>query len=271
MSLDAYLERIGHDGPVRADADTLVAIHRAHLLAIPYENLEIQLGRENLLSEDAFVAKLVHGQRGGWCYEMNGFLTASLRPNGVRVTRVGGAVARDILADKAIGNHMVGLVDLERRYVVDVGLGDGPLEPFPLEERVWSEAALSFRLERLDDAWWRFHNHEHGLAASFDFTEEPRELGWYQEMCTTLQTEDFSPFVQYAIASRRKASGLRALRDTTHFEVRDGQLRQTEIANGADYVAALAEILGHDLGDEAKTLWRTVEPRAARRIESVRG
>lgn len=270
-SLDAYLQRIGDSGPLKTDADTLVRIHRAHGLTIPYENLEIQLGRESPLDEASFADKLVGRARGGWCYEMNGLLTMSLRRAGFRVTRVGGAVARNILGDAIIGNHMVGLVDLDRRYVVDVGLGDGPLDPFPLEERAWNEGKMQFRLERLDAAWWRFHNHEHGLAKTFDFTEEPRELGWYQDMSTALQTDETSIFRQYALASRRTPDGFHALRDTTHFDLRDGKMEQTEISDGNRYLAALAAILGADLGDEARTLWEIVDARAARRVRDAAG
>ena len=269
MALDAYLERIGHAGRVRTDADTLCAIHRAHILAIPYENLEIQLGRENLLSEDAFVSKLVDGRRGGWCYEMNGLLTLALRQIGFKVTRVAGAVGRSMLADEAVGNHLVGLVDLDRRYVVDVGLGDGPLEPFPLEEREWREGKLAFRLERLDQTWWRFHNHEHGMARNFDFSEEPRELDWYQPKCSQLQTADISTFVQYAIVSRRSAGGFQALRDTSHLQLLDGEMTRRELTSGVEYATLLREILGHDLGAEAETLWRRVQPRAAAREETA--
>jgi len=267
--LDDYLARIGHLGPVRVDAATLTAIHRAHITAIPYENLEIQLGRRNLLAEDAFVEKIVKRRRGGWCYEMNGLLTRALREVGFSVTRVGGAVAREILGEGAAGNHMVGLVDLERRYVADVGVMDGPLEPFPLEERSWKEGRLEFRLERLADGWWRFHNHAHGAARSFDFTEEPRDLGWYQDMCTALQTQDSSPFVQYAFASRRSASGFHSLRDATHFHVRDGELTKREIASVDDYRAVLASILGADFGHESETLWRRVSERAAERARKA--
>ena len=55
--LDAYLERIAYTGSVKPATDVLFDLHRAHITAIPYENLEIQLGRENLLSEHAFFAK----------------------------------------------------------------------------------------------------------------------------------------------------------------------------------------------------------------------
>jgi N-hydroxyarylamine O-acetyltransferase len=263
--LDDYLARIGHAGPLRRDSRTLFEIHRAHISAIPYDALDIQLGREKALAEDAFFENLVRRRRGGWCYEMNGLLTRVLRELGFSVTRVAGAVARDSLGEQAVGNHLVGLVDLDRRWVADVGLADGPLDPFPLEERRWSEGRLEFRLERLPDGWWRFHNHVHGLARSFDFTEEPRELSWYQDMCTALQTQDFSPFVQYAIASRRSATGYEAVRDTSHFHVADGELTRRELTDAADYRRVLASILGIDLGDDVAALWRKVEPRAAER------
>jgi N-hydroxyarylamine O-acetyltransferase len=267
--LDAYLARIGHQGALRVDSATLVAIHRAHVTAIPYETLEIQLGRENRLAEDAFVEKLVHRRRGGWCYEMNGLLTSALREAGFAVTRVAGAVARDALGAEAVGNHLVGLVDLERRYVVDVGLMDGPLEPFPLEERRWSEGPLEFRLERLADGWWRFHNHAHGLARSFDFSEDPRELAWYQAMCTALQTQETSPFVQLAFASRRSAGGFRALRDATYFDLASGDMSQRPVRDGADYRALLTEILGVDLADETDRLWGKIAARAAARAAAA--
>jgi N-hydroxyarylamine O-acetyltransferase len=269
LVLDAYLARIGYPGSVRVDATTLTAIHRAHITTIPYENLEIQLGRGNALAEDAFAEKLVTRRRGGWCYEMNGLLTRALREIGFSVTRVGGAVARESLGEGAVGNHLVGLVDLERRYVVDVGLMDGPLEPFPLEERSWSEHHLTFRLERLADGWWRFHNHPHGLARSFEFTEEPRELGWYQDMCTALQTQDSSPFVQFAFASRRSGSGFESLRDATHFQVHDGELTKRDIESGGDYCGVLARILGTDLGEESELLWRRIARRVAERARAV--
>jgi N-hydroxyarylamine O-acetyltransferase len=263
--LDGYLARIGYGDAVGVDERTLFGIHRAHITSIPYENLEIQLGRENVLGEDAFFDKLVRRRRGGWCYEMNGMMTAALRRIGFRITRVGGAVARELLGDVMVGNHMVGLADLERRYVVDVGVMDGPLEPFPLEERRWNEGELAFRLERLPDGWWRFHNHAHGLARSFDFTEEPRELGWYQAMSTALQTQDSSPFRQYAFASRRFADGFDSLRDATHFHVEHGDLTKRELADGAEYAARLREILGVDLGGEIDGLWGRIAARVRER------
>lgn len=265
MSVAAYLDRISYSGPTTVTRETLWGIHRAHILAIPYENLEIQLGRENLLSEPAFRDKLVESRRGGWCYEMNGLLTSVLRELGFATTRVSGAVAREFVGDDAMGNHLVGIVDLDRRYVVDVGLCDGPLDPFPLEEGEWKEGALSFRLERLDERWWRFHNHSFGLAPSFDFTEEPRTLSWYGDKCTSLQTDPSSIFTQLALACRRNERGARTLRDTTYIEVCDEERSERVIESSAEYASALAGILGTDIGDDAERLWKKVDARARAR------
>lgn len=265
MSVAAYLERIAHTGSTSVDRETLYGIHRAHMLAIPYENLEIQLGRENVLTEAAFHDKLVGNRRGGWCYEMNGLLTTVLRGMGFAVTRLGGAVAREFVGDAAIGNHMVGVVDLDRRYVVDVGLSDGPLDPFPLEESEWQEGALVFRLERLDERWWRFHNHQHGLAPSFDFSEEPRALAWYADMSTNLQTDPTSIFKQLALACRRNVRGVEALRDTTYIEVVEADRSERKIESCDEYRSILRRILGEDLGEEAEMLWKKVDARARER------
>jgi N-hydroxyarylamine O-acetyltransferase len=265
--LDGYFERIGYGGPTRPDLATLTAIHRAHLAAIPYENLEIQLGREKTIDEDAFFDALVMRRRGGWCYEMNGLLTTMLRALGYRVRRVGGAVARSRFPDDAVGNHMVGLVDIEgTRFVADVGLGDGPLEPFELTESAWTEGDLTFSLERLDDGWWRFQNHEHGLAPDFDFTEEERPLDWYRPKCAQLQVDPHSPFVNYAMTFRRTPTGARSLRDTWLIEV-DGSTRtERRIEDEREYRTVLTDLLGCDLGDELTGLWHRARDRDLQRL-----
>jgi hypothetical protein len=67
MQLDAYLARIGYAGALRPDLATLCALHRAHLLAIPYESLDMHLGRRLTLDLAQIFAKLVDARRGGWC------------------------------------------------------------------------------------------------------------------------------------------------------------------------------------------------------------
>src|SRR5262249_18712331 len=72
MDLSAYLRRIRYEGEASPDRATLDAVQRAHLLAIPYENLDVQLGRRRTTDPQQAFDKLVTQGRGGWCYEMNG-------------------------------------------------------------------------------------------------------------------------------------------------------------------------------------------------------
>src|SRR5690349_13822179 len=99
MQLSAYLDRIGYGGPVRADLATLKALHRAHLLTIPYENLDVQLGRRVTTDPADAYDKIVRRGRGGWCYEMNGLFAWALGEIGFSVIRMAGAANRELLGD----------------------------------------------------------------------------------------------------------------------------------------------------------------------------
>ena len=83
----AYLDRIGYSGPTEPTAETLVALHRAHMLAVPFENLDIHLGRRNVLDPEHVFDKVVRRRRGGWCFELNGLFALLLETLGYTVTR----------------------------------------------------------------------------------------------------------------------------------------------------------------------------------------
>ncbi len=90
----AYLDRIGLAGPVAPTAAALRELQRRHVLAVPFENLDIHLGNPIVLAEPALLAKIVDRRRGGFCYELNGAFAALLAALGYGVTllaaRVGG-------------------------------------------------------------------------------------------------------------------------------------------------------------------------------------
>ena len=65
MEVDRYLERIGYAGPREPTLDTLTALHRAHMLTVPFENLDIALGRPLVLDPEQNYAKIVERRRGG--------------------------------------------------------------------------------------------------------------------------------------------------------------------------------------------------------------
>jgi len=203
MTLDAMLHRIGHEGPVTPDAPTLLALHRAWRQTVPYENLDIQLGRPVSLDPGALYDKLVRRRRGGYCYEQNAGLAMLLRRAGFEVTMAEGGVLRESRGNAMWGNHNVLLVDLDgQRWLADAGIGDGFLEPLPLREGPYTQGEFTYRLEQLTPETWRFHHRPGGTIVSYDFRLQPREPADFAARSHELSTSAASPYVSTLIAAR---------------------------------------------------------------------
>jgi len=113
FDLDAYLHRIGLGGRPKPTLEALAVIVGAHCLAIPYENIDVLLGRPPKLDMASLQAKLVSGRRGGYCFEQNLLLRAALRALGFRATGMLARVVRGFPADAPMNaSHMVVRVDL---------------------------------------------------------------------------------------------------------------------------------------------------------------
>lgn len=202
MRLDDYLERIGLAGPPDQERTptlaTLQAVHRAQAHAIPYEGLDIQQGVPLDLDPERIFDKLVTRRRGGWCYETNGLLGWALGQLGFEVRRCVAGVYRRERGDAALGNHLTLIAFLDQPWLCDLGLGDGLRGPIPLTEGLHHDGKLSFRLERLPDGYWRFHNHPLGAPETFDFSETPADEAIFLRQNAYLQSDPGSHFVQNA-------------------------------------------------------------------------
>ncbi len=258
MELAAYLDRIGLDTVPRADLAGLRTLHRAHLRAIPYENLDVPLGHPVTIEIPAIYDKLVTRRRGGWCYEMNGLFGWALEELGFDVTRATGAVERSARGPASEGNHLVLKVELEEgTYLADVGFGDGPLDPFRVAARRFSINGFPFSISQIDAEWWRLHNHPAGGAPNFDFHLAPAKEAQLAAQCQWLQTSEDSPFVQNAIVMRHVADGLVVLRGRVLRGITPGSVAEMIIDDADSYVETLRESFGLDL-PEAASLWPAI-------------
>ena len=192
MNLDAYLARIGLSHRPPATLGGLTAIHRAHLTAISYENIDVQLGRTVTIERPAIYDKIVGRRRGGWCYEMNGILGWALGKLGFKVTRVTGAVMRAAAGDAKNGNHLVLRVELpEGIFLADVGFGDGPRDPIRIVPGPFTSHGFAFELSRQGGDWWR-------LVASLFL-----HFGMLHLSMNMLAMWVLGPFVELALGFRR--------------------------------------------------------------------
>jgi N-hydroxyarylamine O-acetyltransferase len=135
LDLDAYLQRIGYAGSHTPSRATLDALHLAHATHIPFENLDILLGRPIRLDLASLQAKLVAGRRGGYCFEQNRLFAAALEALGFAVTPL---AARVRFGTTSIlpRTHMTLQVEVDgSRVLADVGFGVfGLLLPVSLEQ-----------------------------------------------------------------------------------------------------------------------------------------
>ena len=264
FDLDAYFSRIGYNGPRTPNVETLIGVHRAHLLAIPYENLDIQSDVPVSMEIGAIFEKIVRSGRGGWCYEMNGLLGAALETLGFQVTRLAGGVHRAKVGDAAFGNHLVLKVNLDEPWLCDAGFGDGLREPIPLAEGVYTQGPFQFRLERLPDGIWRFHNHDRGSAPSFDVVDAPADEELLSSTCHRLQTAADSNFVLNAVAQRHVADGLAVLRGRVFRELSAAGTIGRVIQSEDEFARILEDVFDLRLANTA-ALW----PKIVARHEQV--
>lgn len=155
IDLAAYFERIGFSGPARPapTLDTLRALHLLHPQAIPFENLDVLIGRPVRLDLESVQRKLVESRRGGYCYEHNLLFRSVLQTLGFRVRSFAGRVlwGRDA-PEMPARTHMLLLVDLdEGTFLTDVGFGGMTLSA-PLALQTGLEQITPHGAFRLDDA-----------------------------------------------------------------------------------------------------------------------
>lgn len=137
LDLDAYFERIGWSGSTRPDMDTLAALLRAHMSRIPFENLDVLLGRRIRLDLEGLQQKLVRSRRGGYCFEHGTLFAAVLESLGFRLRRHTARVTMVVPRSESPRTHMLLTVALaEGTFVVDPGFGSlAPPFPVPLPDR----------------------------------------------------------------------------------------------------------------------------------------
>jgi N-hydroxyarylamine O-acetyltransferase len=237
VDLDAYLLRIGAPRPLAPSLDALARLQAAHVAAIPFENLDLLLGRGIRLDLESLQAKLVADRRGGYCFEHNTLFQAVLQSLGFAVTPLAARVRAGATAPRA-RTHMVLRVDLaEGPFVVDVGFGgDGPLLPVPLDEgrEVWIGAS-GHRMRREGPAWVLEGDAGEGFSDLYVFTLEPQLPVDYEMANHFTSTHPSSSFLRTLTAQRSLPERSIVLRDR-ELRVREGRLTEVTSIRDPDHL-----------------------------------
>jgi len=246
MDLRTYLARIRYEGSLVPSAETLRPLHRTHLMSVPFENLSIHAAEPIVLDDAALYEKIVRRGRGGFCYELNGLFAALLHAMGFRVSMLAAEVAN---AEGRYGpnfDHMALLVELEERWLADVGFGDSFLEPLRLDLGVEQvEGDRAYRIEPHGDRLVLARREASGpWTSQYRFGLEPHVYADYAAMCHYNQTSPESSFTRRRICSRATPDGRVTLSGLKLIVTSRGERQERELSGEAEYAEALREHFG---------------------------
>jgi N-hydroxyarylamine O-acetyltransferase len=246
LDLDAYLERIGYRGPVEPTRGVLDELHLGHVTRIPFENLDILLGRPIALDLPALEAKLVRDRRGGYCFEQNTLFKSALEALGFRITALAARVRAGTTQIRP-RTHMLLRVDLpEGAFVADVGFGgDGLLHPIRLAEgsETWVGRA-GHRLRREGDLWVLEGNAGGDWADLYAFTLEPHHPVDFEMGNHFTSTYPRSAFLLNLVVQRSWPEGRAILRNRELVVREDGASRATFIRDPEHLLEVLDSVFG---------------------------
>ncbi|MEV0252618.1 arylamine N-acetyltransferase [Nocardia sp. NPDC050712] len=256
LDLDAYFARIGFDGERKPGVRTLQRLVYLHTTSIPFENLEIILGRGIDLDLNTLQDKMIRRRRGGYCYENVQLLAAALERLGFGVTGLSGRVTLGAQSARPATHALLRVTtsDDDRVWLVDVGFGAGPLQALELVDSPAEIAAgeWRFRLERtrgeLDGELWVLHQFgRDGWVDRHAFTLNPQYRIDFRVGNHFVSTSPHSPFTTRPFVQRFHP-GVHYVLDDLSFsaEYPDGSVEVREV-RPAELPQLLSEVFDIDL------------------------
>ncbi len=250
MNISAYLKRVGYRGPLRPSVEVLCRLHRKHLLSVPFENLDIDLGRPIILGNEAFYKKIVEQGRGGFCYELNGSFANLLKASGFRVSMLSARVAKENGGFTPEFDHMALVVRLKERWLADVGFGNSFVEPKRVDRtNPQKDDREVYRITpmaggRLVSQW----DEERNLwKPQYVFRLRPRQLEEFVPRCRYQQASPNSHFRKGRMCTRLTTEGRVTLTDKKFIETRGNRRVERPLASEKEFNGLLKRRFAIDL------------------------
>jgi N-hydroxyarylamine O-acetyltransferase len=254
FDLDAYLARIGYRGERAPTLATLREVQWRQVTAIAFENLSSLAGEPVPIELPALQAKLVHGRRGGYCYEQNVLFAAALMRLGFAVTGLAARVVWNAVPGAANPrSHMLLRLELaEGNFIADTGFGGaslpGPLQlltdvaqPTPIESYRLAGHAEGYQLEVQLPGEWK---------PVYVFDLQPQQFVDYQMANWFVSTHPHSRFVQTLMVARPEGRRRRTLLDAElGLREVDGSVERRRLGSVGELRLTLAGLFGIDVPD----------------------
>jgi N-hydroxyarylamine O-acetyltransferase len=227
-----YLQRIDFTGAAALNPDTLCQLMRCQLRAIPFENLDVQAGKIVSIVPEDIVNKIVYGQRGGYCYEVNSLFAMALAALGFEYDLIG---ARPMFyPQRRPRSHMVLMVKLgEERWLCDTGFGSfGLRAPVGLHQvgQVIQQDNETFMLDKNERGEFVLKALVKGeWANQFGFDLQPMEMIDFMPVNYYNSTHPDAVFVQRYLVMQQRPDGRTLLSGNQLKQLRGDQETVTEI------------------------------------------
>lgn len=249
FDFDAYLARLGirAESALSPTGETLTTLQRAHLAAIPFENLDIMLGRGVRVDLASIEGKLVSARRGGYCFEHGQVFGAALERVGFTVDRLLARVWRpDVVNARTHLTLRVRSDNEKTAWLADVGFGSGPPGPVPLggtgplEIDGWTYEVAdcgprAFQLRELQgDQWVTLYTVE-------EATVHPVDIEMSNHFTSTFPG---SWFTHQPVIARRDPDAIRSLLGRVYTVTRRGHVKERRELDDREWADALGSVFG---------------------------
>jgi N-hydroxyarylamine O-acetyltransferase len=269
--VNRYLRRLGLDDPGLPTPAGLAAIHRAQVERVPYNTIDIHLGRTTTVDPYEAFDRVVATGRAGYCFHLNGALSVLLSALGydVRWHRGGVWSGPEEVPLVPYANHLALTVhrlpsehNPDGVWLVDAGLGDALHEPLPLLAGPVRQGPFAYRLDPSPvlPNGWRFHHDPVGSFRAMDFEPNLAEPADFVTSHRELSTSPESPFVRFISVQRRDAAGTDKLISATLRRNEGAEVTEWVLRSRSEWYEVLADLFGLRLddadSDERDALWR---------------
>lgn len=264
LDLDAYLARVGLTGALEPTGATLAALHRAHVDAIAFENLDVFLGRGVRVDLGSVQAKLVAARRGGYCYEHGVLFAAVLERIGYQVDRLLARIGYKPRFPRPRTHMTLHVTGRDGQWLADVGFGAGLLEPLPWDAggRPHRQGGWTYRIAAPEAGTWVTQQASGGDWLDLYTIEPDRQHASDVEMSNHYtSTHPRSPFTGHAIVMRKTADVQHRLRDRDLSTIWPDGTSTERTLTDPEITSALREMFGLPLtGEEVARVLATLPP-----------
>ena len=256
--VDRYLKRIGMPRPAALTKEYLDELIYAHQCEIPYDTLDVGLlGKDVSLGIEDLYNKIVVNNRGGYCFELNGFFIKLVQELGYDAYSVPCRIMRSVDAITPVF-HKGSCVRLDgKKYFFDVGCSVMPPGLVEYKEDVWQENhGLKYMMERVSEYFFNLFrlsedsqiNAEKTIALQVGIAEyAPVDFVAPNAMCGVGEN---AAFRKNRRVTKRTPTGSVTLADKELAVIHNHEKTITMIETEEEYFDTLKKVFGIDLKEE---------------------